>query len=484
MKNKIKIGISILVLLGLGLASFYFWNTQREVNIQDINNCNSDSDCVIVASGFCGGASAINRDNLEVWNNHLEAERARNQGVLCEITLPLDYFKAKCINNKCSAIQTQETIKPSSPLQATLSLSDKPLLNTPVTLTLSFKSILDAPNTSAKIELPEGFELVNGNLEWQGDLKENENQKIEVVVKSTKGGYYQLNSSVISKQQDSTLGDNDIIYVEVSQNDAIIGSRPENNWVEPAQGQTVPLAENNEQIQSELIISQNPELNKEFTITYRLTPSINIPDPQRTQMSLIFPPKAFEIVSIQFPEGGETYRYKSQLSWKGSINKGQTVEIKATFKVINIGWGLVYGNLNVQPSGEITSLIQDVKTADLYVDKYTRNIIIPENNFTEIQGCIMGVIVDYISNKSVQNKEDAAVVFDEFIRYSKENNKDIFGYGNNWRFENATVHGLYSGVKYWKVTASWFSEEYQKWMLKTVFDVSENGEVVRFLGCI
>jgi hypothetical protein len=120
-----------------------------------------------------------------------------------------------------------------------------------------------------------------------------------------------------------------------------------------------------------LIISPKPELNKEFTITYRLTPSINIPDPQRTQMSLVFPPKAFQVVSVQFPTGGETYRYNDQLSWKGSINKGQTVEIKTTLKVINTGWGSVYGNLNVQPSGEITNLIQDVKIADLYVDKYS-----------------------------------------------------------------------------------------------------------------
>lgn len=263
----------------------------------------------------------------------------------------------------------------SSLLQATLSLSDKPLLNTPVTLTLSFKSIINTINTFAKIELPEGFELVSGNLEWQGDLKKDEEEKIEVVVKSTKVGYYQLKGSIGSRQQNSAFSDSNIIYVEVSQNDAIIGSEPENNWFKPAQSQSVPLAENNEQIQSELIISQNPELNKEFTITYRLTPLIDIPDPQRTQMSLAFPPKAFEVVNAQFPEGGEIYN-ESQLTWKGSINQGQTIEIKATFKVINTGWGSVYGYLNVQPSGEITNLIQDAKIADLYVDKYTGSFTI------------------------------------------------------------------------------------------------------------
>jgi hypothetical protein len=239
----------VIVIAAIVIGGLWFWKSQQVINIQDINSCGSDSDCVIVTSGFCGGASAINKNYLDVWNRYLEEERIKNQGAQCKPTLPLEYFKAKCINGKCTAIQTQE-IKPSSPLQAALSLSDKPLLNTPVTLTLSFKSTINAPNTSAKVELPEGFELVSGSLNWQGNLSANQEQKIEVVTKSTKVGYYQLEGSAISYQQDSAFGDSDIIYVEVSQNNAIIGSKPENNWYEPAQSQAVPLAENNAQIQS------------------------------------------------------------------------------------------------------------------------------------------------------------------------------------------------------------------------------------------
>jgi hypothetical protein len=111
--------------------------------------------------------------------------------------------------------------------------------------------------------------------------------------------------------------------------------------------------------------------------------------------------------------------------------------------------------------------------------------------FTEIEGCIMGVDVDYSSGINVKNKEDVEIVFDMFISYSKENNREIFGYDpNNWRFENTAIHGLYESKKYWKVTASRFIDNpenkinYQKWIVKTVFDVSETGEVVRLLGCI
>ncbi|MFH1181720.1 MAG: hypothetical protein V1702_02060 [Candidatus Woesearchaeota archaeon] len=272
----------------------------------------------------------------------------------------------------CSPIQPRQTEK-WSPMEATLSLSGKPLLNTPVTLTLNFKSLANGSNTSAKIELPEGFELVSGNLEWHGNLSKNEERKIEAVVKSTKVGYTQLSGTAISIKPGYTFGDSDIIYVEVTPHDAIIGSKPENNWYDSTWIQGFAASENNEQINSELIISQNPQLNQEFTITYRVTPSIDLPDPQRTQMSLVFPPKAFKVVAVQFPDGGTTYKRDTQLSWRGSINKDQTVEIKATFKIIDTGWGSVRGGLNVQqPSGGI-NFIQDTKIAELYLDKYTGN---------------------------------------------------------------------------------------------------------------
>ncbi|MFX0208844.1 MAG: hypothetical protein ACFFDT_22870, partial [Candidatus Hodarchaeota archaeon] len=111
-----------------------------------------------------------------------------------------------------------------------------------------------------------------------------------------------------------------------------------------------------------------------------------------------------------------------------------------------------------------------------------------EGEFPEITEteCIMGIHMDYNSGILVRNETDVETVFNVFIRYSQENNLTIFGdaYGNNWRFENATIHGIYQGIKYWKITASWFSEENQKWHKKTIFDVSERGEVVRLLGCI
>ncbi len=213
---------------------------------------------------------------------------------------------------------------------------------------------------------------MSGNLEWHGNISANEERRIEAVVKSTKTGYYKILGVV----QGEVFGNSDIIYLEVSNNDAIIGSKPENNWYEPAQGQSVPVPENSGNIKSELLILQKPELNKEFTAIYRITPLENILDTRYRQMSLVFPPKGLEVIDVKFPEGGKNYKYNGQLSWQGDLNKNQTVEIRATFRVVDTGWGPIIGELNIQAGTDGSKFVQDGKSADLYVDKYSGNLTI------------------------------------------------------------------------------------------------------------
>ena len=351
-------------------TGWYMWNN-RAIRIQDINNCVSDSDCVVVSAGYCGGATSINKIHADAWNSQLEKQRKGIQiDIICKPSLSLEHFEAKCVNMKCAAVQKYQDFSPESPLKVSLSLSGKPLPNTLVTMTLSFKSIQNAPNTHASIGIPEGFELVSGSLEWNGDLIAGEEKSIEVFVKAKKPGYYQLNGSAFSKQGAFEFGDSEVIYLEVSQSDVIIGSLPENNWYEPSQAQIIPLAENNENIQSELLISKTPEFNEEFTLTYRVTPAINLPDPERVHMSIVFPGKAFSVVSVKFPEGGKTYTQEGQLSWKGSMSRGKTYNLSAKLKIVETGWGNVYGSLNIQAIPEVTDFIQDVRMAEIYVDEY------------------------------------------------------------------------------------------------------------------
>ena len=140
---------------------------------------------------------------------------------------------------------------------------------------------------------------------------------------------------------------------------------PKSNWYDYTQPLSeLSLPQNNQQIESELLFSATPELNKEITITYRVTPSINMSQAQM-QMWLFVPSKGFELVDARFPSCGEIRRG----SWIGNINNGQTVEINATYRITSTGWGNVEGQLLVQRGGEVTDTIVDVKMADLSVDK-------------------------------------------------------------------------------------------------------------------
>ncbi len=104
------LGVIIVAVILMGGIGGYMYLKNRSLDIQNINNCNSDSDCVIVSGSPCGDASAINKDHLGAWNKYLKYERVKRQGnILCDPKFPssLSNYEAKCINNKCVAIQIQ-----------------------------------------------------------------------------------------------------------------------------------------------------------------------------------------------------------------------------------------------------------------------------------------------------------------------------------------------------------------------------------------
>jgi len=112
----------------------------------------------------------------------------------------------------------------------------------------------------------------------------------------------------------------------------------------------------------------------------------------------------------------------------------------------------------------------------------------PSEKFPPIEKCVIGVNVDYTSNIKVSNLEDVKTVFNKYIESSKNRNESIFGYGNNWRFDYAKIDGKYESKNYWAVTASRLVDgpedsNFNKWLPQEIFDVSEDGEVVRLLGC-
>ena len=97
----------------------------------------------------------------------------------------------------------------------------------------------------------------------------------------------------------------------------------------------------------------------------------------------------------------------------------------------------------------------------------------------------MGVEVDYDAGMAVEDATDVESVFAEFLTFARENELDVLNEpAANWRFDSASPHGTYKCKRYWEVLASVYNDDDDQWRPKCVFDVSEEGEVVRLLGCI
>jgi hypothetical protein len=273
-----------------------------------------------------------------------------------------------------------EEVGPVPPRPLKISLSVSPFTSGTekvAELTATITSDIDAPNTTAEIVLPEGIILLSGNTSWKGDIPAKGSVKFSAKIKAEKKGEWKVEA--IAKNYFISVPGfeyltgpmievRDVLYFIVCEDVKVSRTPPENNWYEKTQIVSIPLSENNEMINSTILFSSLPELNKEVMLTYTVTPSIDLQDPQRTWVTLVYPSKGFEVINVEFPAGGEVYRYEGQLTWKGSIKKGETVQIKVVVKVITTGYGYIYGHLTVQPDGKtITSPISDVSALEVKV---------------------------------------------------------------------------------------------------------------------
>jgi hypothetical protein len=116
---------------------------------------------------------------------------------------------------------------PRSPMNVNLSLSNAPPLNQTAKLTCAVSSIEDAPNTTAEIVLPEGFELINGDIIWNGNIPRDGEIEFNVTIKSIKNGNWTIEASAKCMiSHDSWFENGDRIYIFVSEDKASISDEP------------------------------------------------------------------------------------------------------------------------------------------------------------------------------------------------------------------------------------------------------------------
>ncbi len=77
-------------------------------------------------------------------------------------------------------------------LRGDFTVTGEPILNHEVEIVLSVNPVMDAPNTSITLFLPEGIELVQGDLYWEGDIKKGDLVEILIMVKSIQEGQWEI----------------------------------------------------------------------------------------------------------------------------------------------------------------------------------------------------------------------------------------------------------------------------------------------------
>jgi hypothetical protein len=78
------------------------------------------------------------------------------------------------------------------------SVTGEPVLNQEVEIVFTVNPVLEAPHTEIRFYLPEGIELVQGDLTWKGDIKKDELVQVKITVKPIQEGQWMIWSYVES----------------------------------------------------------------------------------------------------------------------------------------------------------------------------------------------------------------------------------------------------------------------------------------------
>ena len=119
---------------------------------------------------------------------------------------------------------------PSSALQITEFVLDQtPELGGQATLNITVQMLhsLPAPNTTLTVGLPEGVDLVQGDLVWQDDLAGNETRVSSLVLGFPQEGTFTIAAEVLSVASNGQRwGDGAIFYVKIARSGSAVSGNP------------------------------------------------------------------------------------------------------------------------------------------------------------------------------------------------------------------------------------------------------------------
>jgi hypothetical protein len=149
---------------------------------------------------------------------------------LISLMLVLSLLAGGCANK--NPVYTANS-QPSSPFNVTLSVNGAPLLDQPVQVTATFawadafagffdasKGVF-ASNTTLRIDLSEGLELVSGTPQWRGDTVPGTTYELKATIKTVKTGTWRITAGALYRPNKTDLwGGSAELYALVSSDNA------------------------------------------------------------------------------------------------------------------------------------------------------------------------------------------------------------------------------------------------------------------------
>jgi len=196
-----------------------------------------------------------------------------------------------------------------------LKFEELPLLNNPVNLVCTAIERDFASNIVIEVILPEGFELVDGTLTWEGHVDPNQTKTHTVTVKAVKTGQWTI--SAWAGPDYYPHYDAESLYVTVTETSAHISE-------EPFQMDSYSSCTNSGSLSYfkdfSIFLSDSPTLSRQTTLVCTAI--------ERDFASNI-------VIEVILPEGFELV--DGTLTWKGHVDPNQTKTHTVTVKAVKTG---------------------------------------------------------------------------------------------------------------------------------------------------
>jgi len=201
-------------------------------------------------------------------------------------------------------------------------VTGEPVLNQEVEILFSVNPVLEAPNTSITLYLPEGIELVQGDSSWEGDIGKDELVQVRITVKPIQEGQWVMWFYVESVFSSRRKEHHTYYLVFLTAKDS--GQVSRTHFYPPSpEGRTVEIP-----VHLSPKSVPRPDVGEEVVLTLLLTASEDTPNVK----AVIVLPEEFIFID-------------GTLEWTGDLKAGQEEMFQITIKTTERGRFKILGIL-------------------------------------------------------------------------------------------------------------------------------------------